>query len=330
MVVLGAPGCGKSTFFDFMVDQIYGGVSSTRLAQTIAGGKQLAGFNKHIASTMLLVIDEPTKFSVSLQQEFKNYITGDTQEVKEKFETAVFEANVTNYAFTTNTVPSRLFEADDRRFLVLQHDGTHVQDVPYLSSLRSAMKEGAEDFFLFLKNRKIKTFVLGEAPPQSSLKKYLRMGCLDPVFRYLRHRIETDDVPRRIPERLFCGEFMMWCKEEKITKGVAKDQRDIQKIIKEKLPEITYKQAKYPLGDSSATTTGCVEFPDKEILMNMLMDANLYQTQDEVLEDPMWENPDVEMESEPLEDIIDFEEMEEVAESERKSRGPHADFYDHE
>ena len=129
-----------------MVDQIYGGVSSTRLAQTIAGGKQLAGFNKHIASTMLLVIDEPTKFSVSLQQEFKNYITGDTQEVKEKFETAVFEANVTNYAFTTNTVPSRLFEADDRRFLVLQHDGTHVQDVPYLSSLRSAMKEGVRCF----------------------------------------------------------------------------------------------------------------------------------------------------------------------------------------
>ena len=80
----------------------------------------------------------------------------------------MFEANVTNYAFTTNTVPSRLFEADDRRFLVLQHDGTHVQDVPYLSSLRSAMKEGAEDFFLFLKNRKIKTFVLGEVPPQSS------------------------------------------------------------------------------------------------------------------------------------------------------------------
>ena len=111
--------------------------------------------------------------------------------------------------------------------------------------------------------------------------------------------------------------------------GVAK-QWDIQKIIKEKLPEITYKQAKYPLGDSSATTTGCVEFPDKEILMNMLMDANLYQTQDEVLEDPMWENPDVEMESEPLEDIIDFEEMEEVAESERKPRGPHADFYDHQ
>ena len=176
LVVLGAPGCGKSTFFYFMVDQIYGGVSSTRLAQTIAGGKQLAGFNKHIASTMLLVIDEPTKFSVSLQQEFKNYITGDTQEVKEKFETAVFEANVTNYAFTTNTVPSRLFEADDRRFFVLQHDGTHVQDVPYLSSLRLAMKEGAEDFFLFLKNRKIKTFVLGEAPPQSSLKKYLRMS----------------------------------------------------------------------------------------------------------------------------------------------------------
>jgi hypothetical protein len=312
-----------------MVDQIYGGVSSTRLAQTIAGGKQLAGFNKHIASTMLLVIDEPTKFSVSLQQEFKNYITGDTQEVKEKFETAVFEANVTNYAFTTNTVPSRLFEADDRRFFVLQHDGTHVQDVPYLSSLRLAMKEGAEDFFLFLKNRKIKTFVLGEAPPQSSLKKYLRMSCLDPVFRYLRHRIEADDVPRRIPERLFCGEFMMWCKEEKITKGVAKDQRDIQKIIKEKLPGITYKQAKYPLGDSSATTTGCVEFPDKEILMNMLMDANLYQTQDEVLEDPMWENPDVESESEPLEDIPNFEEMEEVAESERKPRG-HADFYDHE
>jgi len=109
-----------------MEEQIYGGVSSSRLAQTIAGGRQLAGFNTHIASTMLLVIDEPTKFSASLQQEFKNYITGDTQEVKEKFETAVFEANVTNYVFTCNAVPSRLFEADDRRFFVFRHDGTHV------------------------------------------------------------------------------------------------------------------------------------------------------------------------------------------------------------
>ena len=327
LVSLGKPGCGKSTFFSFfMEEQIYGGPSSSRLAQTIAGGKQLAGFNKHIASTMLLVIDEPTKFSVSLQQEFKNYITGDTQEVKEKYETAVFEANITNYAFTTNSVPSRLFEADDRRFFVLQHDGTHVQDVQYLSSLRVAMKEGAEDFFLFLKNRKIKTFVLGEAPPQSSLKKHLRMSCLDPVFRYLRHLIEVDEVPTRVPERIFCGRFMLWCKDEKISRGVAKDQRDVQKTIKEKLPEITYRQAKYPLGDSSAKTTGCVEFPDKDILMNMLLDANLYQSEEEVQEDPVWENPDVEMDDADLEDIPDYEEMEEAAEP----RGPHADFYDHE
>jgi len=34
------------------------------------------------------------------------------------------------------------------------------------------------------------------------------------------------------------------------------------------------------LGDISAKTTGCVEFPDKDILINMLLDANLYQTQD--------------------------------------------------
>ena len=32
------------------------------------------------------------------------------------------------------------------------------------------------------------------------------------------------------------------------------------------------------------------------------------------------------MESEPLEDLPDFEEMEEVTEP----RGPHADFYDHD
>jgi len=81
----------------------------------------------------------------------------------------------------------------------------------------------------------------------------------------------------------------------------------------------TYRQAKYPLGDSSAKTTGCVEFPDKDILMNMLLAANLYQSEEEVEEVPVWENPD-------LEDIPDYEEMEEAAEP----RGPHADFYDHE
>ena len=45
----------------------------------------------------------------------------------------------------------------------------------------------------------------------------------------------------------------------------------------------------------------------------------MYQSEEEVQEDPVWENPD-------LEDIPDYEEMEEVAEP----RGPHADFYDHE
>jgi len=163
-------------------------------------------------------------------------------------------------------------------------------------------------------------------PPQSSLKKHLRMSCLDLVFRYLRHLIEVDEVPTRVPERIFCGRFMLWCKDEKIIRGVPKDQRDVQKTIKEKLPEITYRQAKYPLGDSSAKTTGCVEFPDKDILMNMLLDANLYQSEEEVQEDPVWENPDVELDDADLEDIPDYEEMEEVTEP----RGPHADFYDHE
>ena len=29
--------------------------------------------------------------------------------------------------------------------------------------------------------------------------------------------------------------------------------------------------------------------------MNMMLDANLYQSEEEVQEDPVWENPDVEM-----------------------------------
>ena len=60
--------------------------------------------------------------------------------------------------------------------------------------------------------------------------------------------------------------------------------------------------------------------------MNMLLDANLYQSEEEVQEDPVWENPDEEMDDADLEDIPDYEEMEEVA----GPRGPHVDFYDHE
>ena len=54
--------------------------------------------------------------------------------------------------------------------------------------------------------------------------------------------------------------------------------------------------------------------------------ANMYQSEEEVQEDPVWENPDVEMDDADLEDIPDYEEMEEATEP----RGPHADFYDHE
>ena len=41
----------------------------------------------------------------------------------------------------------------------------------------------------------------------------------------------------------------------------------------------------------------------------------------------MWENPDAEMYDADLEDIPDYEEMEEVAEPRSP---PRADFYDHE
>ena len=81
LVVLGAPGCGKSTFLISWWIRSMAVFLQLDWLRLMLEVNNWRGSTSTSRSSVLLGIDEPTKFSVSLQQEFKNYITGDTQEV---------------------------------------------------------------------------------------------------------------------------------------------------------------------------------------------------------------------------------------------------------
>ena len=166
-----------------------------------AGGKQVgANFNTLLAHRCLIIIDEPNHFTPANRNILKNSITSSDMEVKTKYVKEKIENDYANYIFTCNNVPEDLLEHDDRRFFCVEHSGKNVGDKDYFNALFAEINNEATvaDFFDILKNREIARFAKGEHPPQTKIKERILVATIDPVFRYLRHMVETNIVPEPI------------------------------------------------------------------------------------------------------------------------------------
>ena len=277
VIVKGAQGCGKNLFFSqLMGERIYGKKYYTE----VAGGHQLGSqFNSHLSNKMYLVVDEPNKMSANQRNLLKNSITSATKEVQAKYQDAVVTEDYTNFVFTCNTVPDDLLEVDDRRFFVIQHNGMHVQDVEYSTRLFKAIDQYALDFYNFLKSRPLTKFKVGEAPPQTKIKERLRFQSVDPVFRYLRHLIEENQLPKfqKIPE--FFDALVSWCKAQRLLKSAGwKDSLTLKKTLSEKFESHTWESPRAGHGR-------CICFPSASNLQNWLVEANLWYSEDESREE---------------------------------------------
>lgn len=278
VVLRGEPGCGKSVIFEtLMTEHIYG----VDLATHIATGRSLTDkFNAHFNNKLLITVDEPNALSKAARNMLKNNITSAFREVRAMYQDPVIADDFANYAFTCNTIPADMLDHNDRRFLLLEHKGDHVGDKAYTDMLRALVKERYLDFYLFLKARTIETFVLGKPPPQTELKERMRVRNVDPVWHYIRHLIETGELPGRKAFTLFLDETLRWFKTERF-KPSFKDRRELKDIINDAFPEINCEDRQ----KISGKTAVCIRFPDPDVMRDMMMKQMLWLKEEELKED---------------------------------------------
>ena len=282
VIVRGLQGCGKNLFFSrLMGEKIYGMKYYTEIA---GGSTMFENFNSHLSSKMYMVIDEPNKVSAKNRNLLKNYITSNKKEVRAKYQDAQILEDYTNFVFTCNEIPDDLLEFDDRRFFVIQHTGVHVQDLEYSSRLVKAIDENYLDFYHFLKSRTINTFRVGRSPPQTKIKKKLRYTNIDPVFQYIRYLIERADVRHErgifgshAKRADFFASCQKWCASEKIKHPAWKDVRSLQQVLQTKFPDHNWESTR----KIDNVTARVFVIPIADVMKKLLIDANLWMTEEE-------------------------------------------------
>lgn len=317
LLVKGQPGCGKGLIFETLMSElIYG----QQLAVQLNGGRQISErFNSAWKKKMLVVIDEPNRLSVSQRDNLKNLITTSSTLVSGKFVNDTFEDDYTNYAFTCNHVPEEFLDHDDRRFFIIQHNGENVMNSQHFSRLRDVIinQKGYEDFYLFLMSRDIKTFRKGEAPPHTRLKERLTVESVDPIFRYLRHLVDTNTLPPRKPFAVFFDEALKWCSEERMKVSWIKDSLRLKRILRDKLEGL---EVDKPMGipGSPGKTARSIMFPPAQDFVEMLIKANVYLKTEEYVEEETKEAESSQTYEELDEELVDYDEMLEQAETEKQ------------
>ena len=296
----GPQGCGKGAFYkDFLAEKIYG----TALSIELAGGKQVgANFNTLLAHRCLIIIDEPNHFSPANRNVLKNSITSGDMEVKTKYEKEKIANDYANYIFTCNNVPEDLLEHDDRRFFCVEHSGKNVGDKDYFNALFAEIDNEATvaDFFEMLKDREIVRFAKGEHPPQTKIKERILVATIDPVFRYLRHMVDTDLIPKPITpdgtknykpqeaRKMERSKFYEKCVKFCVDRGFKPSWKGksislLETIIKDKFEKYFENGfTMFKQGRIDGKSTSCVIFPEPDVLYDWLSEARVLQTEDEL------------------------------------------------
>ena len=305
VICQGGQGCGKTLFFtNFMGQKIYG----ERLFAKIAGGEQIGGdFNSHIVGKMFIAIEEPNKFGSSKLNKLKDLITSDVQEVNAKGKNQFFMDDYTNYAFTCNYIPEQMLEKDDRRYFIIQDSGKNCGDHEFFQELSEEMNNHYHEFYKFLKMRDIETFVFGKAPPQTKIKTKLLSLAIDPIFKYLRHLGESQqledyyvrpsDKSPVLPFPAFFKNAVAWCEEQCEEISWKKKPLALKTLLKEKLGTDEGSFEGIPVlipsyTDGGKKTERCVIFPrSSDKLIELLIKKEVYADEDDSGEDESYITP---------------------------------------
>ena len=256
---------------DFLANNVYG----KEIAVGIAGGTKFTGSLKN---RCLIVVDKPSECSPADRKIHKNRIT--------------MEDDHANLIFTCDDVPEDLVDVDDEHFFCLEHSREKVPD-KFFEAIKD--EQTVVDFYDFLKNREIKTFVKGQPALMTPFKKRLMKLNIHPVFLCLTHLVQENKLPPKIENggsnhfkeiyarRMPVSEFIDHVNERCKSDNKKYTRKEIVKVITDRL-EPYFHEA--DVGDDQfkmfmkqqfrSRQEMCIIFPEPDVLKGWLKKANVY------------------------------------------------------
>jgi hypothetical protein len=165
-----------------------------------------------------------------------------------------------------------------------------------------------------LLSRDIRTFKKGEAPPHTRLKERLMVESVDPIFRYLRHLVDTNTLPPRQPFSVFFDEALAWCSQERIKVSWVRDSLKLKRILKDKLESLEVNKTAGVDGSPGKTARSII-FPPLSDFVDMLTEANVYLKTEEFVEEEKKEAESSQTYCELDDELIDYDLMIDEAET---------------
>ena len=187
LVIMGGRGTGKTMFSEW-IKAIFG-----KHAMSIANGKLLTGtFTGHLQNLVLVVAEEAFwAGDKPAENALKHLITGTTLTIHPKGYAPYDAPNYLHVIMTSNedwVVPAGV---DERRFAVCSTSNSKKGDFAYFNNLAKWAENGGISALLdYLLKYDLKNFNVRKPPDTEGLRDQKLMS-LDPVTRWIMHRLEV-------------------------------------------------------------------------------------------------------------------------------------------
>ncbi|PHM23357.1 DUF5906 domain-containing protein [Xenorhabdus ehlersii] len=205
------PGTGKGTLVRPLLE-ILG-----QYGVQVNGAEQITNkFNSMMANKLLIFADEATVAKASDGEKLRGIISEPTLNLERKGIDAEPMVNFSRLIFASNSTQALKAGIRERRYLVLEPDGTKAQDKAYFDNLYQWLNDnGASKLLHYLLHYDITHFDRHRAPQTDALKEEILFG-LTGLYAYLYAELSKDEPFRgmaRIPVSELIDSYLLWCKE---------------------------------------------------------------------------------------------------------------------
>lgn len=184
----------------------------------VNGPGQIAGrFNGTIANKLFIFVDEAELTDSRAADRLKAIISEPTVNLERKGKDPEPMPNYARFVFASNH--ERVIRAGmrERRYLVLEPDGTMAQNKDYFTQLHQWINNGGASHLLeYLQSYDLSRFD-PRRPPVTAALVDEKLASLPPAYQYI-YRELWEGKPFNDQERIFAhelvGRFTMWCEEQ--------------------------------------------------------------------------------------------------------------------
>jgi len=208
-------GTGKTSiaegiFGKFFMDKAYDYMMSTSQMEDIVGKFSTAG-EKLSATCNEINLGETSKF----MNQIKGFITDPKFNKEIKGVQSETIDNVCDVIFTTNNPNAIKISQADRRFQVIEPDGSVANNIEFFTPIHIALNDDKvmRHFFEFLKNRDISKFVPTRDRVMTAVQKEFKINTLSTIqeFAIDLYRDEDFDRMKELTYKEFYEKYQIYC-----------------------------------------------------------------------------------------------------------------------